>query len=245
MRKKPIGTVYALCFFFLSAGCFFAAGMMQVNGSYIYSLFQKHAMPHVQNRFSADEIRRIADGLNAFLRNGDPSVLIIGTDANPVFSEKEMLHLTDCALLFSRVRTLKNCCLLVPALVLISVQLSRNIRQSSSLIMLRRGLRIGAAGFLFCLAALLVYAAVDFERFFIFFHRALFSNELWLMNAQRDLLVQIMPLSFFSEYAERILVYGVAAVIGAEFVLEIIFWLLMKRSAKSDKTSFVKNSGVL
>ncbi len=95
MQKKAIGTVYALCFFFLCAGLFFASGMQQINGSRMNSLFVKHAVPFVQERFTPDEMRSIAEGLCAFLRNGDRSSLLIGTQSDPVFSAREMLHLAD------------------------------------------------------------------------------------------------------------------------------------------------------
>jgi uncharacterized membrane protein len=42
---------------------------------------------------------------------------------------------------------------------------------------------------------------LDFDGSFTVLHRLAFRNELWLLNPQQDLLIQLMPQPFFEEYA--------------------------------------------
>lgn len=53
-----------------------------------------------------------------------------------------------------------------------------------------RGFRDGLRGMLTVLAALMVWGAVDFDSLFILFHRLAFTNDLWLLNPETDLLIR-------------------------------------------------------
>ena len=48
---------------------------------------------------------------------------------------------------------------------------------------------------------LIVIACIDFNSLFILFHQVAFTNDLWLLNPQTDLLIRLMPLEFFISYA--------------------------------------------
>lgn len=56
------------------------------------------------------------------------------------------------------------------------------------------------------MSALSVYAWLDFESFWIFFHLILFRNDLWLLDPRTDRLINMVPLNFF-----MILVFAVIA----------------------------------
>ena len=61
-------------------------------------------------------------------------------------------------------------------------------------------IRGGQRGLLFfgaAAAVLIVWALVNFDGFFVAFHRLAFSNELWLLNPRTDLLIRLMPETFF------------------------------------------------
>ena len=48
------------------------------------------------------------------------------------------------------------------------------------------------------------WACADFDSLFVLFHRLAFTNNLWLLNPATDLLIRLMPLSFFITYAAAI-----------------------------------------
>ena len=47
----------------------------------------------------------------------------------------------------------------------------------------------------------IVLAGIDFDSLFVQFHKAAFTNDLWLLDPQTDLLIRLMPIEFFISYA--------------------------------------------
>ena len=66
------------------------------------------------------------------------------------------------------------------------------------------GLAIGFGAVLTAAAALLLWGIIDFDGLFILFHRLSFANDLWLMDPSRDLIIRLMPIGFFLNYAAGI-----------------------------------------
>ena len=63
------------------------------------------------------------------------------------------------------------------------------------------------------------------DSFFIGFHRLFFRNDLWLLNPQTDMLIALMPTTFFIWYGGELLkrllpvaALGVVAVLAAIFL---------------------------
>ena len=48
---------------------------------------------------------------------------------------------------------------------------------------------------------IIIAACIDFNSLFILFHRIAFTNDLWLLDPQTDLLIRLMPIEFFISYA--------------------------------------------
>ena len=68
----------------------------------------------------------------------------------------------------------------------------------------------------FAAAGLLAWGLVDFDGLFVTFHRIAFTNEGWLLDPSKDLLIRLMPVEFFIALAVRCLLWlaGTAAVTG-------------------------------
>ncbi len=60
-----------------------------------------------------------------------------------------------------------------------------------------RGMRAGLRAMGLVALVLLTWAAVNFDGFFITFHRLAFSNDGWLLDPRTDLLIRLMPTGFF------------------------------------------------
>ncbi len=64
-----------------------------------------------------------------------------------------------------------------------------------------------AQGPAFFFAACLALAAVistDFSPYFVFFHHIFFDNDLWILDHDTDMLINIVPEAFFMDTALRI-----------------------------------------
>ncbi len=110
------------------------------------------------------------------------------------FNAKEQQHMADCRVLFQLCgRIAAASCTMV--LLLVCLLLVRRERTAFSLL----GRLIAVE--ILLLMVLVILAACFFTDAFTLFHHLLFSNDLWLLNPQTDLLVRLMPTAFFTHYA--------------------------------------------
>ena len=70
-----------------------------------------------------------------------------------------------------------------------------------------------------------IWAAIDFNSAFNFFHRLLFTNDLWLLNPATDLLIRICPSSMFANMGLRIALRSAVILLGVPLLLTILKWI--------------------
>ena len=142
--------------------------------------------------------------LSAFFRHetDDPNV------AEHPFHNYEAVHLDDVRNLMDGIRTFSVICL---AGAILLITLCRRERFS---------LLPGFIAFLGLTAAIILFAVLDFNRVFTLLHELLFTNDLWLLNPQTDLLIALMPEGMFTYLARRVL-YGVLPLIAAMLIASI------------------------
>ena len=79
------------------------------------------------------------------------------------------------------------------------------------------------------LAVLAGIIATDFNQYFIIFHHIFFNNDLWMLNPDTDLLINIVPEPFFMDTAARIAAtYGVS-VLAVFAICFIILYYIKKK----------------
>ena len=66
-----------------------------------------------------------------------------------------------------------------------------------------RGMLWGMLGTAAAAVVLGAWAAADFEGLFVTFHRVAFRNDGWLLNPKTDLLIRLMPVTFFVRLGVR------------------------------------------
>ncbi|MBQ6375227.1 MAG: TIGR01906 family membrane protein [Clostridia bacterium] len=152
---------------------------------------------------------------------GAPVVQVaIDGEARAAFNEREMAHLQDCYRLFALLRKVRS--RLIPWAVLL-------IAGGAYILQDRRRARLCAWSspwvLLVPMGIAAAVVAADFDAAFTLFHRALFSNDLWLLDPRTDLLIRICPESMFMHMGVRILIYsliGILAVSAAATALTFI-----------------------
>ena len=141
----------------------------------------------------------------------------------PVFNERELVHMEDCAKLFELARTVKQAAKIIgPLMLIIGFVLLKDRRRISLAVCL------GPLGIVVPLAALAAWAAVDFNAAFNFFHEMLFTNDLWLLNPATDLLIRICPQSMFMNMGIRIGVMSLIFALAIPLAMMIITFVLSK-----------------
>ena len=153
---------------------------------------------------SEEKLRSIDRRLSDYLQ-GDSAALAV----DPPFNDREMAHMADCQRLFALLRKVRS--RLIPWAVLLIVggaYLLQNRRKA------RRCAWLAPLILLVPLGAFAIWAAVDFDGAFTFFHRLLFTNDLWLLDPRTDLLIRICPESMFAAMGLRIALLGLGGMAG-------------------------------
>ena len=154
----------------------------------------------------AQEYPALASSLTEYLKGkaDTPQVQVIkhGQSA-PAFSQKEIQHLEDIRGLIALANSLRYTALGLAAMAIIVFFVIRQTASPELIGMIKPQRALSLALFLFFGAALVlaVWGLIDFNSLFYAFHRVLFRNDLWLLDARQDLLLQLMPENFFVSYA--------------------------------------------
>lgn len=159
-----------------------------------------------------EELRSVDGALSAYL-SGDRSAL----DDVP-FNDVERAHMADCFHLFALLRCVLRICAIAGAL-LTALGIMLGARRPDRMFLLCAAI---FAGMLLIPA---VWGYVDFASLFDRFHRVLFTNDLWLLNPETDLLIRICPERMFASMAVRIGLYW----LGSMAALYILFRIIVRR----------------
>ena len=158
---------------------------------------------------SEDDLYNLDVSLASYLRGSvdepaakAPTVVVFGERRSP-FNERELIHLEDCRKLFDLARTVR---IISVAAGILLIALGWRWLKS------RKALRLAAGLAPLVLAIPLgifaIWAALDFNAAFTFFHELLFTNDLWLLDPATDLLIRICPQSMFMSMGLRIGLWG-------------------------------------
>ncbi len=185
---------------------------LAVDAGLMVSLLDKHAQAGLDSRH--DEMAVMTtDYLSG---KTDVFQLEISGDGGNVlaFQEKEITHMADVKHLVGLGQSMRW--VLLGCLALAGLLYFFNRKGKG--IILTRDVELGASYgvFLFyaLLLAVLLWGILDFTSLFTVFHHVLFTNDLWLLNPDTDRLIQLMPESFFMEYAARLLTRNVMFYLG-------------------------------
>lgn len=203
--KQFLALVAALCLtFLLFSG---ATQWVSDNEAYYRRQMIQNDIPRVTGK-SLNELDEISDGLRDYLKRGDERVL------TPYFSKSEVDHMVDVYALFHLMRRLSLAAVVLAAVSFYLLAKSAGIRE---------GLRsVGKATMVliaaFSLLALLI--AANFSKAWYTFHTLFFSNKLWLMDPEKDLMIQMLPEPFFFGMVKQI---GLVMAVGLLILASLAF----------------------
>jgi len=180
----------------------------------------------------------------AYMRGIEPDLQIMTiVDGLPryFFSDIEIRHMIDVYELFAVGNVIVYVAAIVFALTSLLFAFGRR-RRLRTLFRCWRWTVIAALG----LALLLVAAiAVNWHQAFVIFHEILFDNDYWILDASVDLLVNIVPYSFFVTLS---IVIGGFFVLGLGIIFTASAILLRRKSngnSNGKSTSNGKSKGVM
>lgn len=136
-----------------------------------------------------------------------------------VFNEKEKHHMIDVQVLFVKTIWIRNIAITSGLLSLLLIYL---MNKKDSLTVIIHGIKTASAILGVMFAFLVTFAVLDFSSFWIYFHKVLFSNDLWLLNPYTDNLILMVPLPFFFSLVSLIL-YRI--ILGFGFIFTLVYGL--------------------
>ena len=146
----------------------------------------------------------LAQAITGFLKGSIDSPQLVVTRGNvraPAFSEDEIRHLADIRGLLQTARMLRYAAIVLVGVALLAYFVLRKSKPALlKAVQPERTLVMGLLIFLGLILALVTWGLIDFTGLFTGAHYVIFRNELWMLDPQKDLLLQLMPLELFISY---------------------------------------------
>lgn len=136
-----------------------------------------------------------------------------------VFDERETLHMIDVKNLYQNAIIVRNILTVVGIIcIVVSIVLSKQ-EYASYLV---TGYKYGVSLLIILIACILVYAATDFNTFWINFHELFFDNDLYLLDPNTEILINMVPEQFFYDLVMRIILFFFIGVFALYICLEFL-----------------------
>jgi integral membrane protein (TIGR01906 family) len=143
----------------------------------------------------------------------------------PVYNQKELIHLEDVRKIIDIFKMLE----ILSFIIFLAAGLY--IYFKSGVNRLLRGLQAGAVVSVAFLGSVMLWALIDFNSIFYFFHILSFSNDLWLLDPATDYLIMMFPEGFFFDAAILI----VATIIATAIVIWVAAYAAKKVLQRAEK----------
>lgn len=159
----------------------------------------------------------------------DDIVVVEEVNGKPreIFDARETLHMVDVKNLYLNAMFFRNTMFVAAVVILLAITL-RTRSQVYSL------LRVAFRNGLLCLAAILsfvgIYAIVDFNSFWMNFHYVFFDNDLFLLDPNISIMINMFPSNFFFAIVMAIIISFACMVIGLRILLSLYRNRLEKRA---------------
>lgn len=187
--------------------------------SYFINSYEKHNVAQVTGK-TIEELNLITEDIILYLKSHGGDELL-----RPHFNEKEVLHMRDVQDLFDLARIIKFICLIIFLIILLGFIYKKEYHY------LGKTLFYGPFFIYFSLIIIAILASIDFNKYFTYFHHIFFTNDLWLLNPDTDLMIQMLPEPFFSGIAIRIMLSFLIIM----SIIQIIGFLSKRKGKRNGK----------
>lgn len=170
-----------------------------------------------------EELGQITKDLLDYLK-GEVDIQVLESN----FNIKEIWHMKDVRGLFRRGFVLKYICIILSTsiIILFIVKSEKNILG----MFLYKSLFIN--WILVGVIAIMIY--FDFSKYFTYFHYVFFRNNLWQLDPQRDLLIQLFPEEFFINITTNIIL----SFLSFMAIIQTIGYLITRERWLENEKSF-------
>lgn len=140
-----------------------------------------------------------------------------------IFDSREKAHMVDVKNLYLNTIKVRNI-LAIVGIILFSISCLLSEKQYISNMYI--GYKRSVALLFSIIFAILIYAAIDFNSFWIQFHYLFFTNDLFFLDPNTEILINMVPEQFFFDLVMRIILMFISSVI---VLFGLLYYLNKKR----------------
>lgn len=167
-----------------------------------------------------DDLMLVTNYMLDYLQ-GKHDVLTVPTtmwgEERDFFNDRERAHMEDVQRLNQNAVTVMWCCAAACAICLIALAgsfiLPRRRPEHAFLTVLCRCVIIGTVLFIVLVGIGAAIVSTDFDRYWRIFHTIFFTNDLWLLDPETDMLINIVPLEFFIALVSKCAVLFIGSIL--------------------------------
>lgn len=141
-----------------------------------------------------------------------------------VFDDRDTAHMADVKSLFLAARTVRNW--MIPAILLLALAAFFLVTKDRA----RLFAKSCVIGFIIAgviVGGFALWAALDFDAFWTSFHKLFFTNDLWLLDPKKSVLINMVPSQFFFDLVMRIV--GLLGIFTGIPLLASVTYLVISR----------------
>lgn len=196
---------------------------------YYEAEYTKYQVLNDLPEMTMEDLLTVTDEMMAFLRGNRDDLHVfttMGGEYREFFNAREIAHMEDVRNLFIGGLWLRRIGLVITAVCAVLLffwQKGYKERRSLLAKTIPAALCLGTGAFFAVCLVIVGIISTDFSKYFIVFHHIFFNNDLWLLNPETDMLINIVPEPFFMDTALRIAI-AFAALVVIFFGISLFLW---------------------
>lgn len=163
--------------------------------SYFKKEYSKYNISE-NTKISQEDLMYVTNEMMDYLvdkrENLDNIVVKINDVNKEFFNEREKAHMVDVKFLFVKAMELRKICIVIALITIITALWKNNILYNYI-----KSIRVSVISFFIFMIVLAGVISTNFTKYFFMFHEMFFSNDLWLLDPNTDMLINIVPEPFF------------------------------------------------
>lgn len=176
-----------------------------------------------------EDLLKATDVLLEYIKGERDDMVVYGEvdgTYREIFNDKEKAHMVDVRSLYTNANTVLYIAVTVFIVSLVYLLITKTKALFKLIYQSFKNVLIGLGA---VLTAIALMCFVDFNRFWNQFHKLFFTNDLWLLDPSKDIMIRMVPEDFFYD-----LILGIVAVFVILLVLIFLVLNFMKRRSKND-----------
>ncbi|AOY77762.1 TIGR01906 family membrane protein [Clostridium formicaceticum] len=208
MKHKYIYSIFGILFSIILL--LSSIEFMAFNRNHYKNSFEKYDITTATG-MDTNNLGHVVEDLLSYLKNEKDTLdttAVIHGEEREVFGEREKLHMIDVKDLFVKGRLIRNAGLGVLVILLLGMIIKDGHWKTN----LAKALFYTAVVNLTLLGIFLLLLYIDFNKYFTYFHLIFFNNDLWVLDPQKEVLIQMVPEGFFYDTSIKIIAIFIAGI---------------------------------